>query len=69
MIAKDRGEFHPDFGEVPQSKGVPTALIVCVIVGVIIIFAVAAGVVLTSGHGHMWPATSTLREPLGSATP
>jgi hypothetical protein len=69
MIAKERGEFHPDFGEVPQSKGIPTALLVSVIIGVIMIFAIGGGVVLTAGHGHGWPASSTLRQPLGSATP
>lgn len=63
MIAKER-EFHPHFGEVPQSKGVPTALLVTVIVGIIVIFAIGGGVIVNSHYGHMWPSMTTLREPL-----
>lgn len=63
MIARER-EFHPEFGEIPQSKGVPPALMVSVIVGLMMIFAIGAGTVLTSGHGHMWPASRTLTESL-----
>ena len=58
-------DFHPDFGELPQSKGLPRSLIVAVAVGVAIIFLIGAGVALTSSYGpHMWPSIRTLREPL-----
>lgn len=58
MISKQR-EFHADFGEIPQSKGVPKALLASVAIGLIMMFGVAAGVVLTAGHGR--PSISTLR--------
>ena len=54
-------EYHPDFGELPKSKGIPTALVVSIIVGVIMIFAIGAGVVLMSGYGHHWPYLTNLR--------
>ncbi len=56
--------IHPDFGEVPKSKGVPRSLIVVVGIGLVMMFLIAAGVVLLSGYGHMWPSVTTLREPL-----
>lgn len=63
MIAKER-EFHPHFGEVPQSKGVPLGLLVTVAVGIVVIFLIGAGVIVNSHYGHMWPSTTTLREKL-----
>ncbi len=64
MISPDQ-EYHPDFGELPQSKGVPKGLLVTVAIGVVIIFLIGAGVVLNSSSGpHMWPSMTTLREPL-----
>ncbi|HUY40980.1 MAG TPA: hypothetical protein VMV82_05375 [Candidatus Dormibacteraeota bacterium] len=63
-LIADEYEFHPDFGRVPQSKGVPRSLIIAVGVGLIMIFSIAAGVILLSGYGHMWPSVTTLREPL-----
>jgi hypothetical protein len=63
MIAKER-EYHPHFGEVPQSKGVPTGLLLTVAIGIAVIFAIGAGVIVNSHYGHMWPSMTTLREPL-----
>jgi hypothetical protein len=60
MIARER-DFHPHYGEVPHSKGVPLELIIAVLVGLLIIFGIGAGVILTSGHGHMWPSITTER--------
>jgi hypothetical protein len=59
-----RDEYHPHFGERPKSTGVPLGLSIVVAIGVIMIFAIGAGVVLNSGWGHHWPAIQTLRVPL-----
>lgn len=59
-----RDEYHPHFGELPKSTGVPRGLAITVSVGIVIIFLIGAGVVLLSGHGHMWPSLTTLRETL-----
>ncbi len=58
----ERDEYHPDFGQLPKSKGVPRGLLITVGIGLVMIFLIAAGVVLLSGYGHMWPSMTTLRE-------
>jgi hypothetical protein len=63
IIAGDR-EFHPEFGEVPKSKGVPRSLTIAVSIGIVMIFLIGAGVILNSGYGHHWPWNSTLTVPL-----
>ncbi|HEY9084984.1 MAG TPA: hypothetical protein VIN40_03470 [Candidatus Tyrphobacter sp.] len=67
-LIESEHDVHPDFGQVPRSKGVPRSLLVAVAIGIVMIFGVGAGVILTSVHGHMWPSNSTLREPLQNAT-
>ena len=62
MIIRD--DEYQDFGKVPESRGIPTALYRVVIVGVLIIFAIGASVCLQSGYGHHWPSDTTLRVPL-----
>lgn len=62
MIVRD--DEYLDFSRVPESRGIPTSIVRVVIVGIIIIFAIGAAVVLMSGYGHHWPAESTLRIPL-----
>jgi hypothetical protein len=57
-------DYHPEFGELPKSQGMPRSLSITVAIGVVIIFLIGAGVILMSGHGHMWPSVTTLREPL-----
>ncbi|MGH7738150.1 MAG: hypothetical protein ACREMP_09840 [Candidatus Tyrphobacter sp.] len=57
-------DYHLDFSEVPESKGIPRGIVLTVAIGFVVIFLIGAGVVLLSGHGHMWPALTTLREPL-----
>lgn len=57
----DRDDFHPHFGELPRSTGVPRGLAIAVAIGVVIIFLVGAGVILNSGWGHHWPSIQTLR--------
>lgn len=59
-----RDDYHPHFGERPKSTGVPLGVTVSVAIGVIMIFAIAGGVILLSGWGHHWPSVSTLRVPL-----
>ncbi|HEY8312927.1 MAG TPA: hypothetical protein VIG51_02030 [Candidatus Baltobacteraceae bacterium] len=51
---------------VPTSRGVPMAVRIAVLVGVIIIFAIGADVIFNSSYGHQWPANKTLRVPLSS---
>ena len=68
MTIVDEREMHPDFGaQVPQSKGMPPFLPWLAAVGLIGIFAIAAGVVFTSGHGHLWPAEKVQRIDLNSS--
>lgn len=56
-----RDDYHPHFGERPKSTGMPLGLSITVAIGVIIIFAIGAGVILSSGWGHHWPSVDTLR--------
>lgn len=62
MIVRD--DEYLDFSKVPESRGVPSALYRVVVVGLLIIFAIGAFVVLESGYGHHWPSNTTLRVPL-----
>jgi hypothetical protein len=62
MIVRD--DEYLDFSKVPESRGVPTALYRVVAVGLLVIFAIGAFVVLMSGYGHHWPSNTTLRVPL-----
>ncbi|HTW82685.1 MAG TPA: hypothetical protein VMD91_01305 [Candidatus Sulfotelmatobacter sp.] len=50
---------------VPISSGIPSLVIWAGVCGVILIFAVAAMVLSTSGYGHLWPASNTLNLKLG----
>jgi hypothetical protein len=49
---------------VPISKGIPSIVHIAGMIGVVVIFAIGASVMLTSGWGHMWPASSTQRDSL-----
>jgi hypothetical protein len=66
MIVRD--DEYLDFSSVPESRGIPPVLYRVVAVGLVIIFAIGAFVVLESGYGHHWPAESTLRVPLQNGT-
>jgi len=50
---------------VPVSKGIPSIVHIAGMIGVVVIFVIGASVMLTSGWGHMWPASSSQRAPLG----
>lgn len=62
MIVRD--DEYLDFSRVPESRGVPPFLYRAVAVGVLVIFAIGASVVLQAGYGHHWPSDTTLRVPL-----
>ena len=49
---------------VPVSKGIPSIVQIAGIVGVVVIFVIGGSVVLTSGWGHGWPASSVQRADL-----
>lgn len=62
MIVRD--DEYLDFGRVPESRGIPPAIVRAALVGLLIIFAIGGSVCLMSGYGHHWPANTTLRAPL-----
>jgi hypothetical protein len=64
MIVPD--SEYLDFSQVPRSKGVPKSIVYSGIIGLIMIFAIGASVVLLAGNGHHWPAATTMRVPLPS---
>ena len=45
---------------VPISSGIPHLVTWAGALGVVLIFVIAALVLSTAGHGHMWPADTTL---------
>jgi hypothetical protein len=63
MIVSDNE--YLDFSRVPQSRGVPHAILYAIAIGLVMIFAIGGSCVLLSGYGHKWPATSTMRVNLG----
>ena len=55
---------------VPTSRGVPRAVIVAVIIGILAIFWVGEYTLQWAGYGHAWPSQRTQRIPLnGSYNP
>ncbi len=64
MIVPD--SEYLDFSQVPQTKGIPKSILYSAIVGLAMIFAIGASVVLLAGNGHHWPAASSMRVDLGT---
>jgi hypothetical protein len=64
MIVPD--SEYLDFSQVPESKGIPKSIIYSGILGLIMIFAIGASVILLAGDGHHWPAASSMRVDLGT---
>jgi hypothetical protein len=64
MIVPD--SEYLDFSQIPQSKGVPKTIVYAVTIGIVMIFAFGASVILLAGNGHHWPAATTMRVPLGT---
>ncbi len=44
---------------VPVSAGIPRIVIIAATIGIIMIFAVASCVVLSSRYGHVWPSSDS----------
>lgn len=49
---------------IPRSRGVPRAVVIATLIGILAIFWVGEYVIQWSGYGHSWPSNSTLRIPL-----
>jgi len=55
---------------VPASRGIPMAVRIAAVIGLLCIFGMGAATVAFSFYGHEWPSTKTLRIPLnGSYNP
>ena len=55
---------------VPASRGIPRAVIIATLIGVLAIFGMGAVTLGYAGYGHVWPSTKSLRIPLsGSYNP
>ncbi|MFN2448378.1 MAG: hypothetical protein ABR508_01105 [Candidatus Baltobacteraceae bacterium] len=52
---------------VPTTRGVPRAVLIAVLVGVLVIFAIGADTIALAGYGHAWPSTKTLRIPVNGS--
>ena len=55
-----------DYRGVPVSKGVPNAVMLAGILGLLAIFAIGGATILMGSYGHLWPASHTLRMDLNS---
>jgi hypothetical protein len=62
-----REDEYLDFSKVPESRGVPPAIVRLVGIAIVVIFAIGASVCLMSGYGHHWPADTTERVDLSHA--
>ena len=49
---------------VPVSRGVPRAVQIAAIIGILAIFGVGATTIAYAGYGHKWPSVTSLRIPL-----
>jgi hypothetical protein len=52
---------------VPASRGVPMAVRIAAIIGILCIFGVGATVISFATYGHLWPSTHSLRIPLNGS--
>ncbi len=52
---------------VPTSRGVPMAVRIAAIIGLLCIFGMGGAVIGFSYYGHQWPATKALRIPLNGS--
>ncbi|HUN30278.1 MAG TPA: hypothetical protein VMV65_10780 [Alphaproteobacteria bacterium] len=55
-----------DFSRVIESRGIGTGVRWILGIGIVMIFTIGGFTAFLSGHGHMWPATHTMRMDLGS---
>jgi hypothetical protein len=49
---------------VPTSRGVPKAVMIAAIIGILAIFWVGEYTIQWAGYSHSWPSTKSLRIPL-----
>ena len=49
---------------VPASRGIPKAVQIAVVIGILVIFWVGAYTLQWAGYGHVWPSVQSLRVPL-----
>ena len=56
-----------DFSTVPESSGIPKAVIALVVFGVIAVFTIGGSVIFNAGLGHVWPALESIRIDLSKA--
>lgn len=49
---------------VPVSRGVPMAVRIAAVIGILAIFVIGGFTAKMAGYGHQWPAARTLRIPL-----
>ncbi|NNM98982.1 MAG: hypothetical protein HKL91_04175 [Candidatus Eremiobacteraeota bacterium] len=50
-----------DFSSVPESGGIPKAVIALVVFGVIAVFTIGGSVIFNAGFHHLWPSLESLR--------
>ena len=52
---------------VPTSRGIPRAVQIAALIGILCIFGVGAYTIYMSGYGHVWPSQQSLRIPLNGS--
>jgi len=56
-----QGHDSLDFTTIPESKGIPRAVIVLALIGVVGVFIIGGAVAFSAAHGHVWPALQSMR--------
>ncbi|HZT12682.1 MAG TPA: hypothetical protein VFA29_07755 [Candidatus Baltobacteraceae bacterium] len=49
---------------VPRSRGIPRAVIIATIIGILAIFWVGEYTIQWAGYSHVWPSIKSVRVPL-----
>lgn len=52
---------------VPASRGVPMAVRIAAIIGILCIFGIGGATIVFAYYGHQWPSSKSLRIPLNSS--
>jgi len=52
---------------VPASRGVPMAVRIAAIIGILCIFGIGGATIAIAYYGHQWPSSKSLRIPLNSS--
>lgn len=56
-------DVHDDRG-VPVSKGVPVAVRVTAVIGIVVVFVILGLVIGAAAFGHAWPSSTSTTIPL-----